>query len=317
MNYHLYLHDDFDGTICGALLLHFFRSRGEDVESYQFVSFTPKLKKTWPGFVFAKPFVIADFLYHPQADWWFDHHISSFLKPVWQAGFRGDKRHHFDSSYKSCYGMILNFLKREYGYRPNRQLAVLEKQADKIDSAAYESPREALTVKTLAQKLSFLIDSYEIGDTGGESFQRKAIKKLAFGDLGKFLSNPSYQKRLATIKKEIDDSFANYRRNGITKGRVSFLNKADSDLKILYAPFVGLAVFPDLEYTVIIYNHGNDYHISISRNHWLKKKSKINLGKLAQKYGGGGHKDIAGIEADTRVAALKVSDEIVEYLNHD
>lgn len=39
MNYHLYFHDDFDGMSSSAILLDFFRTRGDDIASFNPINF--------------------------------------------------------------------------------------------------------------------------------------------------------------------------------------------------------------------------------------------------------------------------------------
>jgi len=317
MKYFMYFHDDLDGTTCGALLLHFFKSRGDDIDEFHPLDYSANTNQVWPDYAFRKPFIIVDFIYHPEADWWFDHHISGFIKQEWRKNFRNNGQHYFDPAYKSCFGMLINFLEREYGYKPTEQLRSFEAEVDKIDSASFESAREVLTIKSFPQKLAFLIDSYEEGDAARSVFQIEAMRELAFGDIKEFLSRPQYKKRLNVMEKDIEESFKNYKKIVVIKRNVSFLDVANSNLKIRYAPFVGRAIFPDLEYALSIKKQGDHYHISVSRNKWLKTEpqSDINIGELSEKYGGGGHKDISGIEISTYEEALKICAEIVEYLN--
>lgn len=313
MKYHIYHHDDFDGTLCSALLLHFFRSRGDDIASFIPMNFSSTLKETWAEYNFQKPFIVVDFIYHPKTDWWFDHHVSSFIRPEWQEQFKSDRQHYFDSSYQSCYGMILNFLKREYEYQPPSIFLELEKDTDMIDSASFPSPQAALTIETKAQQIAFLIDSFETEDPEGPKVQREIIYVLAGGNIDQVLNQPENQERLNKVRGDIEKSFALYRDHCQTIGRVSFIDK--SDLEIPYAAFVGRAIFPELEYTVAVDGEGADFHIQVSRNHWLNKLSSINIGIMLKNFGGGGHKDIGGSEAGSHEQALKIAREIVEYLN--
>lgn len=313
MKYHIYHHDDFDGTLCSALLLNFFRSKGNNVADFIPMNFSSTLKEKWTEYDFKSPFVIVDFIHHPKADWWFDHHVSSFIKPEWQEQFKNDRQHYFDSSYKSCYGMILNFLKREYGYEPLSVFLELEADADMIDSASFPSAKDALTIKSKAQEVAFLIDSFETEGPEGPKVQKEIIYALAEGNIDQILNQTENQDRLNKVKKDIEKSFELYRENCQTVGRVSLIDK--NGLEIPYTSFVGRALFPELEYTVAIGGEGDDFHIQASRNHWLNKPSNINIGLMMKGFGGGGHKDVGGAEVASHEEALKVALSIVEYLN--
>lgn len=75
-NLNIYFHKDFDGFVATALFLKINEEShllGADSVVLKPVNY--ELKKTWLKTMLERPNVVIDFLYHPKADWWFDHHV--------------------------------------------------------------------------------------------------------------------------------------------------------------------------------------------------------------------------------------------------
>src|SRR3990167_62168 len=85
--FHLFFHQDFDGITSAAVFLSY--AKRLDLLSHSRVELVPvdyELKKEWPDRTLPKPGAIVDFLYHPDADWWFDHHPTTFARTDWEIG---------------------------------------------------------------------------------------------------------------------------------------------------------------------------------------------------------------------------------------
>lgn len=316
MKCHIYFHHDFDGTVCAALLWQFFRSRGDEVVALEPVSYHPNLKKEWPLFSFKRPFVVVDFCYHPQADWWFDHHATAFLKKKWRQRYRNDTQHHLDANFPSCYGLIADFLKRTYRFNPSRQLKNILPWADRIDSADYPSPRQSLWMHSAAQQLAFLLDDHKWKEQDLRLFQRRVIKELAFGDLNRFLHRVDLRRRLLRLRSQVARSYRLYRHGAVIEDKVSFLDKTDkTNKKVIYTHFIARILFPRLSYSVFVEKERGRFSIGMARNHWMSNPSSLDLARLMKKYGGGGHKDVAKTGVNDKSRALRIAREIVKYLN--
>src|SRR5271155_4749866 len=109
MLYDIYFHNDFDGRASAAVMLAFLRSRGDDIEHFIPVKYDiipVGTKKQWLDDKFLEknklfrgkhnPAIIVDFPYHPQAAFWFDHHLRPFRKPGWEKKFKSDREHRYD-----------------------------------------------------------------------------------------------------------------------------------------------------------------------------------------------------------------------------
>src|ERR1700685_3337099 len=110
MKYDIYFHNDFDGRASAAVVLAFLRSRGDDIEHFTPVNYY--LLSQWMDEKFFEkhklfsgkrnPAIIVDFLYHPKAAMWFEHHATTFKRPEWEKKFKPDTFHRLEPQYPSC-----------------------------------------------------------------------------------------------------------------------------------------------------------------------------------------------------------------------
>src|SRR5206468_3131423 len=86
-----------------------------------------------------------DFLYHPQATFWADHHSTTFLSAEAERDFvrRGSPYLIYDDGADACAQLLWDRLERAFGYR-NLKYAELVSWAIKTDAARYESVWEAI-----------------------------------------------------------------------------------------------------------------------------------------------------------------------------
>jgi oligoribonuclease NrnB/cAMP/cGMP phosphodiesterase (DHH superfamily) len=314
MDYHLYFHNDFDGMASGAVMLNFLRSRGDDVVSFTPITYSQALKKKWAGFKFKEPFVILDFLYHPRASWWFDHHYTSFLTDEWRDGFRDDKNRAFDSTKKSACDLLAGHLKKEFNWKPSKFISDLIGWATVIDGALYKSAKEAIESKQPAIKLAKATNpvNFEKG-TEAKYFER-IIKSLAKEPIAKTIQIPAVRKeikRIENVNRKIKEIFKNIL---IVTGKVVFIDGTKTDVQ--FSNYHGYYFYPDIDYSVTVEFYGKYYHLSVGKNLWKKTPAKVHIGEMLKKYGGGGHRTVGGAERKTKKEILKIAGEVIEYLNN-
>ncbi len=312
MDYHLYFHNDFDGIASGAVMLDFLRSRGDNIISFTPITYSPTLKKKWAHFKFKRPFIILDFLYHPKASWWFDHHPTSFLTDEWRDGFKNDKNRAFDSAKKSACDLMSGHLKKEFNYKPPKFIADLAKWATIIDSASYKSAKEAIESKQPAIKLAKATNPDLKGKALAKYFETM-MKSLASEPISKTILMPAAKREIRRIEKNDRKVERTLEKISVVAGKTVFMNGTKAGVEL--SNYSGYYFYPKVDYALNLEFYGSYYHLLVGKNPWKKVPARVHIGEMLKKYGGGGHKTVGGVERKTKSEILKIAGKIIEYLN--
>src|SRR5579863_8725481 len=133
----------FDGLI-SCILTWKLLAKSKRWEVIRFSPVNYDHRENWISSPLESPFAVVDFLFHPKASFWVDHHITTFMSEELRADFKG--RHEdscllFDPHARSCASILwkhFSTLLNEDRY------AEMVFWADKIDSASYASVGEAI-----------------------------------------------------------------------------------------------------------------------------------------------------------------------------
>lgn len=304
----VFFHQDFDGICSAAVFLA--SVSGTGVGSGLYVELVPvdyDVKPTWAGKDLPKRSAIVDFLYHPAADWWFDHHPSTFLKAEWEASFRSDDRHVWNTRYKSCPSLILDSLRDEV-LRTDLKARFQEHivWSDIIDSAEYSSPTQVVLAAEPALRinLSLAVDA----DTSYLAFLVKCLEGKCLDEVAKHEEvSRRYEKAMEWQKATISymEMVAEVRKG------VAFFDLTERDgLFHRYAPYY---VWPEIKFVVAVYVNGQGFRITLSSNPW-REHDGPDLGALCEQYGGGGHRRVGGVASLEKRQALRVGREMARKL---
>ncbi len=316
MKYDIYFHNDFDGRACAAVVLAFLRSRGDDIEHFTPVDFD--LEEQWLQDDFFEkhrlfkgkrnPAIVVDFLYHPKAAFWFDHHPTSIKRVDWRKKFRRSKYFNWDSDYPSCCHWVYDALRRNFGWKPPARLKNLAEWLDVIDGARYTSAKQAIEMKEPALKMEgFMEKTFE-----DRTLIVPVITMLAEMTFPEMVRVPFVKKGIAAYEKEQRQSMAFYRKNLRVIGKVGFIDLTNTTCKrLLYAPFY---LRPHIRYGMRFTRKGAWFHVSAGENPW-KPTHKLQFGDIMKRYGGGGHETVGGVEFYNQAKAEKAVKEIIQLLN--
>lgn len=315
MKYDIYFHDDFDGRASAAVMLSFLRSRGDDIEHYVPVNFD--LKPQWSKKSFFKkhklfkgkrnPAIVVDFLYHPKAAWWFDHHATTFQDPNWKEKFRPSKFYNCNPKYFSCCHQVLDALVRDFGFRAPKHLKNLALWLDITDAARYKSIKQAVEIREPALQISAFINKF--GDRDAPLVW--LIDLLSRKPFSRILSDPRVARKMQLIKKERKEVLVFYRKNVQLYGRIVVIDVSDVRKKeIRHAPYY---LYPKVIYSLSFKEDIDGlYHISLGVNPARRSQNKVNIGEFLRKnYGGGGHKNVGGAEFGNKQKTERAVKEIV------
>jgi oligoribonuclease NrnB/cAMP/cGMP phosphodiesterase (DHH superfamily) len=315
VNYHLYFHNDFDGVASGAVMLNFLNSRGDDIVSFTPVDYSPLLKKNWARFKFKEPFIIVDFLYHPKASWWFDHHRTSFINNRWYKEFKSDKNRAFDQTAKSACSLMAEHLMKKFDYSPPKFFVDLVKWADIIDSASYKSAKEAIFGRQPAIKLVPVLELIDGKGKASAKYFEKVIKFLANEPLSRTIQTPIIRREIKKVEKSNREIKRIFKNISFVSGKVVFIDGTRT--KNQFSRYIGYYFYPEINYSITLEFRRYCYHLSVGKNPWKREPAGINIGELLSKYGGGGHKTVGGVERKSKPEILRIAGEVIEYLNNN
>ncbi len=317
MKYDIYFHNDFDGRACAAVMLAFLRSRGDDIEHCTAVNYY--LQAEWLDERFFEkhtffkgkrnPAIVVDFLYHPKAAWWFDHHPTTFKKEAWGKNYKADKQHSLKPQYPSCTHLVLASLEKNFAWHPPKHIVELVKWLDVIDGANYRSARQTIEVKEPALQ----VDEFIERKAHSSAEDARIIDLLSRLPLKNIAALPEVKKFVSWIKKEDKKGLVFCRENARIVGGVCSLDRSKSALK--FPHFALQYLFPRIVYFIRISERDGLYHINLGVSPWKRDKSTIRVDRILKQFGGGGHKDVGGVEFKTHSEALSAMSAIIAIIN--
>jgi len=283
----LYLHFPcFDGIVSAVLVSLFLeKSRGWRFKRIEPVNYG--LKKTWLDTSLPERSVVVDFLYHPHAEFWADHHPTTFLTEQVKADF--EQRRGAFRIYDKQSGSCALLLWRNVGetFRGDRRLEEMVHWAEKIDSAAYDSVEEAfssvhpalilsrsLAVDADHQYCTFLVN--RLRRTSLQEVARAEAVQTRFGraqDLGWL----GLERVRQTVRLEGD--VAVFEANG----EGALINR--------YSAYY---FYPKAHYSIGVTRTEHSVVVTSMRNPWLDFES-LNLGEFMREFGGGGHQRVGSV----------------------
>jgi len=311
----VFYHDKcFDGASSAALFSRFYRERIRNNVEFVFSGLLHRAgalfnEKDFDG----EENAIVDFKYSssPRITWWFDHHESAFLTPADAAHFEQDQsnRKFYDPDFKSCTSFIATIAEERFGFDP-KPVADLVKWTDIIDGAMYPDARTAVEMKEPAMKLTMVIEA-----TQDFAFVPRLIPFLATKPLGEILKEPFVADLLPPLLERHQHSLAVLKERTHLEDGTIFFDISDHELEG-YNKFIPYYLHPASIYSVGLSKSSFRVKVSVGSNPWAPKPPVVNLAKICERYGGGGHARVGAISFDVsqQAEASKAAAEIVEEL---
>jgi len=249
----------------------------------------------------------VDFLYHPQAEFWADHHLTTFLNEDSRKHFEGRQGPNlvYDERAGSCAGLLHEHLSRAFGHR-NSRYEEMVRWAEKIDAARYDSVQEAILAPAPALQIS---TGLALG--GAEGYCEDLVRSLRDGTLEQVADLPEVRRRFeraqALLESGLDRFAASARLEG--DGIVVFDVDGKGALIRRYAPYY---FYPEARYSAGIVRWEGGAKITAMRNPWRQFES-VFLGKICEKLGGGGHQRVGSVvlRGDRAAAAASMLERLL------
>ena len=284
----LYFHQAcFDGIVSATLARVTLENEG-----WAFTKFIPvgyEVRRKWPKQALSSPAAVVDFLYHKQADFWADHHPTAFLTPSLRRHFLARRERQclfYDDRAGSCAGLLWRALLGRIPC-PDRYRDAVQ-WAEKIDTAHYASVDEAIWGSSPALKIrQSLMMNADL------DYHVYLLTQMESGDLQHIAQRPPVRDRYQEMNRRISAGLERVKSEASLDGDVAVIETHSSDRDIVsrYAPYY---YFPKARYSVAALRSDSGIRITAMRNPWMDFKS-IPIGKLLEKFGGGGHERVGSV----------------------
>jgi hypothetical protein len=311
----VFYHDKcFDGASSAALFSRFYRERIRSDVDFVFSGLLHRAGALFDERQFdGDENAIVDFKYSPspKITWWFDHHQSAFLTPDDAAHFEQDQsaRKFYDPDFKSCTSFIAMIAEQRFGFDPS-PVADLVHWTDIIDGAMYPDAQTAVEMQAPAMKLTMIIES-----SRDYTFAPRLIPLLVTKPLGEILQEPFVAELLPPLLERHRRSIDILKDRTEFKDRTIFFDVTDYDLEG-YNKFVPYYLHPESIYSVGLSKSSFRVKVAVGSNPWTRSERLVNLAKICERYGGGGHARVGAIsfEVTEQEPARRAAQEIVAEL---
>ncbi|MEZ4362214.1 MAG: hypothetical protein R3B48_18645 [Kofleriaceae bacterium] len=298
----IYFHDRcFDGVSSAAMFSRFYREAVDRHAEIVPVGMEHRDGDPFEGVALdADDHACVDFRYCPaeRMRWWFDHHATAFQPASLRAIF--DERrlatHVFDPHAPSCAGLMAAALPREWGWPLPPHLRELSAWADRVDALDYASAAEAVALSAPAQRVSTFLAS------SGSDAAARCIRWLETEPLDEVARRPEVDAAAQRALAERDQTLAHLRQIAKRTGDVVTLD-------LLATPgsrspgLLGYLLFPTCHYVVSAVVGPATVRISVGHNPWVGAPSRVHVGQLCERHGGGGHAGVGGITLEPHEVA--------------
>jgi hypothetical protein len=227
----------------------------------------------------------------PRLGWYFDHHRTAFASAADRDAFEArlpTGRFFFDAAYTSCTKLVADVAKGHFGLDVT-PLAELIGWADRVDSASFDTPEQAVSRADPVMQLVSVVEHY-----GDDAFLGRVVPELLTRPLSELAFSEEVQTRYRPLGKKHERFVQRVRDKGERRGRVVFVDLTESVLDTV-GKFVTYALFPDSVYSVIVGRLKSGPKISVGYNPWSGRPLDTDISAICARYGGGGHPVVGGI----------------------
>ncbi len=322
MRVRVFYHDKcFDGACSASLFTRFHRECMAPDASYDYHGLVHRAGALFDESEFTgDENAIVDFKYSasPRITWWFDHHQSAFLTPqdhehylVCQRDPVCAARKFFDPHYTSCTSFLAHIAKTRYGF-DTAPVAELIHWADIVDGARYESPEAAVEMAAPAMKLTLIIEAAQ-----DPEFIPRLIPLLTEMPFTAVLSQPFVAGLLPPLLERHEQALELIRSRAQEHDGTIFFDITDHPLEG-FNKFIPYYLYPKATYSIGLSKSSFRTKVAVGSNPWTKAdpKKMVNLARICERYGGGGHARVGAIsfppdkEAEARAAAAEIVAEL-------
>ncbi len=302
----------FDGAASAAIALSFLVDRWK-WSNVELVPINYRSGRQWVTTDIGDRAAVVDFLYHPGAVFWADHHDTTFLTPELRSLNLAQSAQValYEPTSKSCARLLFDALPRRFHY-PTDRFVELAQWADRIDAAEFDSVEDAVFPTRAALQLTVTL-SY--GST--DEYCISIVRALRESTVDVVAHLPEVQERFHRAQALVSAGLDRVRSTAriVDNGVVIFDAESAGVYINRYAPY---ALFPTARYSLGTVRGKHGATLTVMRNPWMDFPS-AHLGHIAERFGGGGHRRVGAIvipqeqAANVNTVVAKVLAAIREY----
>ena len=302
----IHYHRDFDGMVSAAVLATILREkRGEDP---RWSSVNYDQRTDWAGFSAGERFAIVDFHFHPRAEYWFDHHPTTFLTPELRAQYVPSERWRWDESSPSCPPLVLQHAREHWNYEPSARFVEMAKWSNVIDAARYTSVEQAVFGDEAALRIARALTV-----APSSEWLDEIVGAMTSADLEQVAKRSDVEKCFQRAARNRDKALEQFPPTVESKQDKVLVFDASSN-QIRRERFAAFYHHPEIYYSVGVIPTRSGYHVSCGENPWNTPPVRVHVGEIMETYGGGGHRAVGGANPPDLQAARKVAFEIAEKI---
>lgn len=311
----VFYHDKcFDGAASASVFTRFYRERVRENVEFQYTGLVHRAGALFDESQFdGDENAIVDFKYStsPKITWWFDHHESAFLTPQDQEHFEQQQstKKFYDPDFKSCTMFLATITEQRFGFN-KASVKELVEWADIVDGALYTDPHAAVEMNEPAMKLTMVIEA-----TQDATFIPRLIPMLATRKLADIVEQAFVAELIPPLMERHRRSIEIMRSRARCRDGTIYFDITDQDLEG-YNKFIPYYLYPEATYSVGLSKSSFRTKVSVGSNPWAPATPKVNLAKICERYGGGGHARVGAISfppnrfEEARTAATQIVAEL-------
>jgi hypothetical protein len=299
----IHYHRDFDGMVSAAVLAVVLRQTKSE-EDVRWSSVNYDQRSDWKNFSADERFAIVDFHFHPRADYWFDHHPTTFLTPELRAEYSPSERWNWDETSPSCPPLILRHAREHWGFGANERFDEMARWSDVIDAARYDSVEQAVFGDQPALRIARALTV-----APSPEWIDGLVTAMTTGTLSEVADRPEVEKAFQRASRNRDRALQQFPPTIQSNESGVLLFDASSN-QIRRERFAAFYHHPDIHYSVGVIPTRAGFHVSCGENPWLSSPASVHIGEIMERYGGGGHRAVGGANPPSLEAAREVAAEI-------
>ena len=303
----LFTRADFDGLVCAAILEELYivdeitYIHPQDLQNN-------KIRVTENDIIANAPFVAGCGL-------WFDHHCSEHERLQLEGHYTGASE-----LAPSAAHVIYNYFENKNGdHKKLKRFKELVATADIVDSAQFTqddilNPQGYVLLSFISDprtglglRHTFRISNLELMKQMPRLLRTKSVEKI--------LAMPDFQQRVQVYFDETEGYRQFLLENSCIKGHAIIIDFRDVENPPIGNRFLEYVLYPGQNISIRVADGKSQGFTMISVGHSIiNRTSKVNVGSLTLRYGGGGHRQVGTCQVNCEDAD-KIINEMLQFIN--